>query len=1659
MSNIGNLSFSVHLQDMTDTDIAKIKQKLQNLSLSLNIDGNNIKVSNADVIKKQIENAVKSVVLPSVKIDTSAVKQQIEASTQGVVPQIRVSLLKDNLTSDIQSYLNTKSFDVKISVLKTDVSNALKNIGSVTVPVSLKVDKKIALDGLKKSLLNMSVPIGVRIKSSKDLVKDIQERMKNTSVKVGIDVNKNVLRSNVTQALKGQTFKANLDLVVQKASVQQAIRAAFAQAGLKYNTTASDARQNLIDTRTMKASAYADAQKALADLRRAQLASAQAANKQGSSMQRATEVAERQKGVFATLRENVANAYAVYRVGRFLNTAMRIGGEFQQQHIALQTIIGDADKANALFERIKNLAVESPFKMIDLSKYTKQLAAFSIPYEELYDTLKRFGDLSAGLGVDMGRIILAYGQVRSAEFLKGTELRQFTEAGIPLVTELAKKYTELRGTLVSVGDVYDMISKKQVPFSDVKDVLWDLTSEGGKFFNMQPALTDTLKGKLDKLADSYEIFLSEIANSNNDVLGGTLDLLADTLKHWELIQDVVMSAVAAYGTYKATLLAVAAVQKTAMMVEGLQKMIVSYQFLHNTTKAATVAQLAFNTAAKANPYMILAAGLATIAASMGLLFKNTDETAEATAKLNAKIQEEGEQSESTKRNADRLASTMANEKSSIDKRTEAYNKLGTIYPTLFENMTQEQAMLLKEAELRGMVAEAAKKETKEKLEASLAEANTNVEKAQKNVDYWSRYAFVKNKEGKEVLTSNKSIKKDYEKALADLVSAQNLVTTIQESIEMLDKKAADQAKRVTSRWFKEAQDYVNSLPAEYKGLMPEESEEREGYFERIGKTVDNLNGKIKELDKNSSAAQEVLGGYTTERDYANNIYTKILGGIDEAQQKAIEDARKKREEQTKKNEKERKDAAKRLVQAYADALKTEIAKVGSQWNLFKDLLEATGNESVSMNLAFGGQISFKNQLEQLEKMIDDEIKKNNLGISVSDLLNMSEGDIASKINSGTWGEDLVKNLTSLTDAYRSENEKVKEESIRNFIDIVKNSNDFAQQIENIERKLQKDLNDLRANAAKGGLSKDDLERMEAELTARAEEEKSKVRFDEFKKSSDWVKVFDDLDRVSDATLENMISKIEEFARQAGISEEVTKQLVDAMAKLREETIDRNPFKGFADAWERLKNYKTLKLRVDEYDEHGKLITQKDVDDGVAEANDDLEKAALAIAGKFNAVADAANMLSGVFNGFGDDLESFGGILNEIGSGAKSGAGIASALGIAGPWGAIAGAALGLLSSAFEMHDKAIQKEIEASEARIKMIDSLADNLEKRLSSAEGGIYSISIDPATKKVFEDFIEGFNGWEKYQDSSPRSAMYRKYKEYDYLSKDTIDAMQAAISNDSYYSAQLASLKLQKDELNKQKNDLKRAKYIDETKIQDKVTEIEQVEHEIAVFSKTMMDAIYGIDFKDWASQFTDSIVDAWAKGEDAADAYQRTVSNVMRNVAASVIQQSLIGKWLEDNMENVLALFERNGGVITDDVFNAMAELASGIGGKVEEVEQFMDYWEKALNKYNLSMKDLESTEKASSGLSKGIQSVTEDTANLLASYVNSMRADLSVNRTLIEQLVSVDVPQMSIIAQAQLQQLQQVAANTKRNADAAESIRETLRSVIGNGNGGKAIRLM
>lgn len=247
------------------------------------------------------------------------------------------------------------------------------------------------------------------------------------------------------------------------------------------------------------------------------------------------------------LRDQLQNIFSIYGAKQFLDNLIQIGGEFEKQKIALGALFGSKLKADSMYAKIQNLAVQSPFTFGELTNFTKQLASFGFEYKDIYDTTKRLADLSAGIGVDMGRVILAYGQVFTAKFLKGPELRQFTEAGIPLVQELANKYTKERGRNISAGDVYNMVSEKQVRFEDVKEIIDKYTSEGGKFYKMQEKLSDSVAGKWSNLKDSIEIAYSELETSNKGVLKGAISLLTKAILNWKLYGNVIMGAVAAYG--------------------------------------------------------------------------------------------------------------------------------------------------------------------------------------------------------------------------------------------------------------------------------------------------------------------------------------------------------------------------------------------------------------------------------------------------------------------------------------------------------------------------------------------------------------------------------------------------------------------------------------------------------------------------------------------------------------------------------------------------------------------------------------------------------------------------------------------------------------------------------------------------------------------------------------------------------------------------------------------------------------------------------------------------------------------------------------------------------------------------------------------------------
>ena len=255
---------------------------------------------------------------------------------------------------------------------------------------------------------------------------------------------------------------------------------------------------------------------------RAVEANARAARDLASAFRQAYDAASKTSGVMNDMKSLLLQGGIVYGAKQFADSVIQTGGDIVQQHIALRSIIGDIAKADTLFSQTQELALQSPFKFQELNRDVKQLAAFGVETNKLYDTTKRLADIASGLGVSFERLGLAYGQVKSRSWLDGKELRQFAYAGLPMLQKIADLYNENKKNGKSdytTADVRKMISKREVSFDDVDSVIKKMTDKGGQFYNMQFVLSETLLGQWNKLIDAWEIMLGKFAEGES-IIGG-----------------------------------------------------------------------------------------------------------------------------------------------------------------------------------------------------------------------------------------------------------------------------------------------------------------------------------------------------------------------------------------------------------------------------------------------------------------------------------------------------------------------------------------------------------------------------------------------------------------------------------------------------------------------------------------------------------------------------------------------------------------------------------------------------------------------------------------------------------------------------------------------------------------------------------------------------------------------------------------------------------------------------------------------------------------------------------------------------------------------------------------------------------------------------------
>lgn len=1542
----------------------------------------------------------------------------------------------------------------------------MADLGNLNFGVHLKDYTEQEYEAIKKKLVNMHVT---------------------TSAKVGLKVDIKEIEDKVEALLKNKTYKVKLD--VDSESIKK-LKEAFKGHGVD----ASELRAMRGVSQIIRADAYVNSQKALEQLRIARMQAAKASDTHNAAMKRTNTTMSSQSRIAGELKNQIANVYSIYTLERFVRGLYTIGGEFQKQRIALTSILGDSMKAETIFNRIKDLAVVSPFQFKELASYAKQLSAYSIPYEELYDTTKRLADISAGVGVDMGRIILAYGQVRSAAFLRGQELRQFTEAGIPLVDELAKRFTKLTGVVTSAGDVFDKISRKEVSFGMVKDVLWDLTNEGGKFYNMQEALAESLAGKWSNLQDAWDVMMADIAESNSGVLSDSLELLTDLMNHWEAVAAILGSLVGAYGFYKTAVIAVNAAHKaeTAMRtITFITNLTRARQGLTAVTRAQAVAQWALNAAMKANPWMIAITAVGALAGLYFTLREKTKSAAETIREFNVQVQEQNEKISEAKNKANSYISTMFDTSKAVDARRMAYEKLQGIYPSIFKSMSYEQALLKGQIELLNMANKEAREISKKNARTNLTTAYQDLLEAERGVKYAELFSVASDghimdtkmlreaknqldiarsivKEAKEDFTTILSVTDDIDKNIksAWFTTAKEIAGDMNSLIPKDDEAYEEYANRVkeerenadkTLKGFKKGNPYseetvrnaqkvfdVSKKIMDTLGVLGKSSggekdpiaEQWKDRADLIDKAVSSYE-KWRKIEGEEAASQRVKGvsefapifdknGVNLDLKDPSRAYKYIQGQLDRSKEKQ-EDLY---ISLGVKIDKAGIDSAKKEVDDALKEIEKYVSQTGEKWDLYKKLFNASGNKSLSMNIAFGGEVSFKSVVDDLRNQLSKALENTGSKFSVTDVLAMKEDDIKKQFGEGV--------ILKLYQSINEESKKMRSESLENLLGMIEDYKDYAQRIKDIERNLQKDLADIESQ--RGQLGEEATDKLIAQRKKKASEDAASTKFEQFKSSEDWAKTFDDLDRLSSATLSRLIKNLEEFKNTTGQSLKVNefKELVNVLKKLRDESESRNPFKTlsdgikeYAEATEKLKKAQKelgfiqdggkvttgvsemshtetkktdggLSYQTKVVDKlTPKLKTLADAEKEVTDAQDKQNEASDKVQVGFGDIVDMANLLIGTlgdlgsaFDALGNDSmgdtlstvqEVAGGLLNTAQSGATLFAGISSGNPMAimqGATGVVSGIT-GIIGSIAKAHDKKLDKAIQRSQLEVKKLSNDYKNLQSVIERQLGAV--------TQSQSKEMI--------------------------------------------------ANLQKQQEEVQKQMEAEQDKKDSDASKIEDYKQQYIELGEQIKYFYEDLASEQFGIDLKGWSDQISEALVNAFANGEDAAKAFDDTVADIMRNVIKNMISLNVI----QPAMNNLKDYLFGDKGIFTDssaggtnltgqEAAGLMQQLGS-LRGTISDSKKIWDYLNAAAKKMGISLEETS----ASNTLSKGIQeNITEETANILASYINGIRADVSVKRALLEKWGNEILPKYNVIAEQQLTQLRAIANNTLRSAQNTEA---------------------
>lgn len=1414
----------------------------------------------------------------------------------------------------------------------------------------------------------------------------------------------------------------------------------------------------------------------------------------------------RQKGILGQLSAMAATYFSVQGVTRFLGSIIRVTGEFEMQRMALRNIVQDVQGADALFGKLQKLAVQSPYTFSEVTSYAKQLSAFSVPLDELYDTTKMLADVSAGLGVDMNRMILAYGQVRSASFLRGQEVRQFTEAGVPLLQELANQFTELEGKVVSVGEVFDKISKREVPFEMVAKVLKDLTSEGGKFFDMQSVLSETLKGKVMKLKDAYEQMLFSIGEGNSGFFHGIVDTALSALRNYEDLGRVLKEIVVVFGVYKAGALVAAAANG---------KLLASLSSLAGKLKTLVTVKM--------NPYALLASGAVAAGLAIYELTKRQSDQQKIQAAANDAILQYNSYITEEISKLDTLWGALERAEKGTEKYDKAKSALLRNYDSYLSALDKEK---IRVGELEGVydrLAAAVKNSAKERFLDTVLEGMNDKQK-----EGFSKIAERLNDALSAMKVSDAGVRSEISAYVSGLLSPEDL---------------SKEAKRYVDNAKKAVKDIENGM----SGARPTVSliEYLRKEFEELGLTTEEARKKIETtLDKirrnqlGSDAGAELL-------DWQKEVNAALEKAEGEAAKKSGNMIRSSSQDLTDYIDKLRK-SYKTLTESVANASPNYQKNEIEQWKkdlegveavakllkidlntaTFKDLTTDKPDKLTERQKAQRAEIQatvqvvnkLKDAYEQLKaaipgSMLGEAMKALFPDISSSlrdnfdydeqlrglaDQLRLipGEADNADKILAN-MGKDATK---AMTDAF---------EAAERFVEEIKSltSKDFNLDGKGVAFDISKILADLNSKNNKVDLDAEGLRKeFETAKTNELAMKALRVKYgEEF-----WQRYVEG----GDKALRELADKEKAYNRKKAqesvndlakryVSENVGKgkgidltdlsqkslrQVANLRKKLQEELegVDIGDLGLSDETQERLKN---SGVSLDDFVEGVKALMQANLNNVNDELREKLLKGAEAAAKGVSKLGDAFIELGDIMNNsrisnIGETMKGVGDAFANIASGAASG----------GVWGAVAAAAMEVLNG---VAGAMLNEAKETAEAKRNAVD-FANAL--TLLSLEAADLSTVFGEATfLQMAEYFDKGRKASELYKKALDE--LNAKYDEMQYISTDIIkygdigkanlwDAMfnkqaydldgaleglkrmQVKTKGRSWFERVFGSKADEYTALGNLAPDLwdtdgafnveNAKKFLEtNTKIDDtqrkelkNLVNIKEKYDEIQKQIDSMVESLVG----SLAGDMVDSFLDNFKRVGDAVDDLDSAFQNLGETILKSMLQSYVIDEILNEFEPRVKDMFKQysEGQISAEDVADRTADLAGDIRKKTEDAADIINAMIASFDNVDLIGKD---SDQKSSSLSDGIKAVTEDTASLLASYINAIRADVSFAKTqrerVLELLRSV-FPSSPTLAE----HLARIQANTYNTAVAAQEMLAEFRGVLApHSEGGNGVKVV